>query len=133
MSDNNGLDELAALARGLSPERRRELDKQLPFEDTPRISKLIVRALARVADSLEARSPEAAREVRELAAVGAARALHEEKELARIDAECRTPEFRAELEAQAKLVKAKKVPLVCVDDLLRELEEQSMRLASPSE
>src|SRR4051794_7406354 len=121
MSEINGLAELAALSRGLSPERRRELDKQLPFDGSPRVNKGIVLGLAQVAETLAARSPESAKELRELAAVGAARVLHEEKEFRRVCAQWETPEARAQLEAEAKLFESGQMELVSADEVIEEM------------
>src|SRR5205809_8108800 len=101
MSQKDELEALAALAGGLPAERRRELNAQLPFDGSPRVSAGIVLGLARVAETVAARSPESARELREMAAVGAARVLFEKKQLERVFAEWETPEARGPMEAEA--------------------------------
>jgi hypothetical protein len=127
MSQMKDLEALAALAGGLSAERRHELEGRFPFEDTPRRNAGIVRGLARAAEGMEGRFPEAARELREMAAVGAARVLVEDEQFRKICAEIDTPEARAQMQAEADLFLAGKLELVPLDDVIREMEERTRK------
>src|SRR5205809_4159742 len=109
MSQKDELEALAALAGGLPAERRRELNARLPFDGSPRVNAGIVLGLARVAETVAARSPESAKELREMAAVGAARVLVEEEAFRRVCAEIDTPEARAQIQAEADLFIAGKL------------------------
>jgi hypothetical protein len=89
----------------------------------------IVRGLAWAAEAVEAKSPEMAQELRELAAIGAARVLAEQEALERARRESLRPEARAEVEAELERMRSGQVKVYSGDAILRELEEMERKFA----
>jgi hypothetical protein len=120
---NNDLAALANLAATVPAERRRALEGQLPFACNPRFDAGLVAGLARASQIVaEQQGEEAARPLQEIAAVAAARVLQEQHAYERLRQETGTAEFRAQLEAEAELIRAGQVTAIPIEDVMREMQ-----------
>jgi membrane protein involved in colicin uptake len=113
---------LASLADQLPEERRRQIERQLPVPPNPQSNVGMVAGLAHAAEIAASQSEDAARALREVAAVAAARAIAEKKAYEQARALFNTPAARAEVEAEVEAILSGNVRTYPLDDLLGEMD-----------
>jgi hypothetical protein len=122
MSEND-LSALAGLLATIPEPRRKEIEARLRFEYPPTRGAGVVEGLNLAAGLAAEVSEEAARALREVAAVAASRLAEQREQYARADKLLGTPEARAETEAFLARVEAGEVEEVSAKEVLRDLEE----------
>jgi hypothetical protein len=118
------LAELAALAANVPQERRRAIESELRFPGNPKQDAAFAAGLAQASEFAARQSAEAAQPLCEIAAVAAAHVLYLEREYARVREQAMSPDFRAQLEAEAELIRAGKVTPIRAEEVIRELNER---------
>ena len=84
----------------------------------------LVAGLARASEIVaEQQGEEAARGLKEIVAVAAARVLKEQQVYAELRAKWTTPEARAEVEAENERIKSGEVKVYQIEEVLHEMEE----------
>jgi hypothetical protein len=115
------LAELIDRAAGLPEQCRREWEARLPFDYAPTYGAGVVQGLVTAAALVSAVSQEAARHLRDGAAVAATRLVEQRKLYREVDCLTNTPQARAEIEAEVERIMRGEVQMHPLDDLLREM------------
>jgi len=123
MLQAKGLEEIAALASALSPEKRRELERQLSLDGNPRFNEGIAVGLLRAVEAVAEQLPELNQPLRELAAVAAAYVLAEQRAYEEARRLTGTAQARAEIEEEIARLESGQVKIYSGEQILRELEE----------